>query len=551
MGRLFLHLIKMPTPALLFVSGLAIFFTACFFSCAHARDAAYAPSSLQDSEMPQVIELNLTEAVHLAMRRNRNIESAYLNRILQKFDLGRERTKFHPNLEISPRAGGEVSGSSTRYDSGGPDSTSTRGHSAGASVVTSISQKIPTGAEITFAWTNRIEGRDSSTDGTSRNEETGLMGWSVGFRQPLLKNAGIRYNTASLVRAALREEDNRRALRDTLIDTVNGVIKDYRGLMLARQNHDLAREALDKAVRHLEDTRVLIAAGRRAANESLQAEADLARKELDMESARQDLDNAQLELLRRLELDSETVIVPTETVELRPVEPVFDQCLQLARDRNQGYLRSMNDLELAKISLEDVKNQRLWDLDLEGSYTDGLHHRHPETGYRRDDWRVGMTLTIPLPIYGNAKYDRERPLLAAKIDLRRAEMSFQTADEDLENRVRRAVRQVETGLKQVRLALRAVELSEQTFQFSELKYRMGQMSNTSFITEQDKLRDSRNSLNRSIINYQNALTDLDGLLATTLETWGIDFTPERTDLEEEFLGGKTWMLDRRTAKDPS
>ncbi len=61
--------------------------------------------------MPQVLELNLTEAVHLAMHRNRNIENAYLNRILQKFDLGRERIRFHPNLGISPKAGGEVSGS--------------------------------------------------------------------------------------------------------------------------------------------------------------------------------------------------------------------------------------------------------------------------------------------------------------------------------------------------------------------------------------------------------------------------------------------------------
>ncbi|SDB28366.1 Outer membrane protein TolC [Desulfonatronum thiosulfatophilum] len=493
--------------------------------------------------LPEVLELNLTEAVHLALRRNREIESAYLGRILQKFSLGRDLSKFHPNLKIEPKADASIVGSSSRYVAGGPDAERSRTETVDAGVVTTVTQKVPTGAELSFAWDNTFTGtRNRYGDIGSR--ETGLTGWSVGFRQPLLRSGGIRYNTASLVRAAMQEEDDVRALRDTLIGTVNGVITDYRAMMRARQRLELAEDALAKANKHLEDTRVLIAAGRRAANESLQAEADLAQKELDLETARQELDTAQLNLVRRLELDSGTAIALTEPIELHVVTPDFENSLKLALERNQAFLSAHNALELARMNLEDVLNQRRWDLDLEGAYTDGWRRRHPEPDFRQDEWRVGVALKIPLPIYGDPKYDREQPLLAARIALRRAEMALVTNRENLENLVRQRVLTVESRLKQVELARRTYELSEQTYHFSELKYQLGQMSNTSFIIEQDRLRNARNSLNDSIINYQNSLTELDALLATTLDTWGIAFIAERADLEEQYLGGKVWLLDR-------
>ncbi|WP_169732601.1 TolC family protein [Desulfonatronum lacustre] len=503
----------------------------------------YVLPSSDQLGLPEVLELNLTEAIHLALRQNREIESAYLGRILQKFSLGKDLSKFWPNLEISPRTDASVAGSSTQYVADGPEAERSRTETVNAGITTSVTQKVPTGAELFFAWDNTIAGIRSH-DGETVSRESGLTGWSVGFRQPLLKGGGTRYNTASLVRAAMQEEDNVRALRDTLIGTINGVIREYRAMMRAKQRLELAEDALAKAHKHLDDTRVLISAGRRAASESLQAEADLAQKELDLETARQDLDNAQLNLVRRLELDSGTAIALTEPIELQPVTPVFEDCLELALERDQGYLAAQNALELARMSLDDVLNQRRWDLDLEGAYSDGWRHRHPDPSSRQDEWRVGVSLKIPLPIYGDPKYDREQPLLSARIALRRAEMSLITVRENLENSVRQRVLDVESRLKQVELARRTYELSEQTYQFSELRYQLGQMSNTNFITEQDRLRNARNNFNDSIINYQNSLTELDALLATTLDTWGIAFVAERADLEEQYLGGNVWLLDR-------
>jgi outer membrane protein TolC len=92
------------------------------------------------------------------------------------------------------------------------------------------------------------------------------------------------------------------------------------------------------------------------------------------------------------------------------------------------------------------------------------------------------------------------------------------------------------------MAGRTLEFSEKSFEATKLEFRLGRISNNDYIREQEKLRDDQLAEIKNIIAYENAMTSLDQLLATTLETWEIDFVPHRADLEEELLGRKTWML---------
>lgn len=522
------------------MAGLLTFLFFCLPLPLWSQDAFPAP----ESEFPSTLELSLTEAIHLALRRNRTIESAYLSRILEKFQMGQEMTRFFPNLDISPQASAKTAGTATDYAADGPDTTRSQTENAGLSLVSSLSQKIPTGGEILFAWENGFESRHHSTDGSSGEAQTGLSQWSLGFRQPLLKDGGLDYNTAPLRRAAMQEENNIRSLRDTLIGTVSGVIQDYRSLLSLFQDMEVQEAALQKAKEQMEITRTMIKTGRRAPNEMLQAEANLTRQELAFEEARAQMDDAQLSLLRRLEISGDTTLVPTEKILYKPIEPVFEDCLALALERDSAYLSAITALEMAKMGLSDAENQRLWNLDLEGGYKDGWQHRDPDASFRQEDWWLGLSLKIPLPLYGDGRYSRETPLLSARIQLRRAQMQLLTAKETLENTIRNAVRQVASSLRRVELATKTRQFSEENFLVSELQFKLGRISNADFIREQDKLRDDRLAEIRAIMTYQNSLTRLDSLLATTLDTWSIAFITERADLEAEYLGGKTWMLHR-------
>lgn len=522
------------------IAGLLIFLVFCTPLPLLSQENTASP----EPEFPSVLELSLTEAIHLALRQNRTIESAYLSRILERFSLGQDMTRFSPNLEISPQASTKTTGTARDYASDGPDTARSRTDSSGLSLVSTVTQKIPTGGEIIFAWENGFESRYHKEDGSSGERQSGLSQWSVGFRQPLLKDGGLDYNTAPLRRAAMQEENNIRSLRDTLISTISGVIQDYRTLLSLYQDMEVQKDALAKAKEQLEVTKTMIETGRRAPNEILQSEANLARQELAFEEARAQMDDAHLALLQRLEISGNTTLIPTEKITYKPIEPDFEECLTLALERDNSYLSALTSLEMAKMGLSDAENQRLWNLDLEGGYKDGWNHRNNDPSYRQEDWWLGLSLKIPLPLYGDQKYSREMPLLSARIQLRKANMQLLTARESLENNVRNAVRQVASSLRRVELASKTRQFSEENFLVSELQFKLGRISNADFIREQDKLRDDRLAEIRAIMTYQNSLTRLDALLATTLDTWNIAFVTERADLEAEYLGGKTWMLHR-------
>ena len=506
--------------------------------------SGYAQEFSRTSSEPRILELTLTEAVFMALRQNRDLESTYMNRVLARYNLRRDLIKFHPNLGVEIGAETTASKENIRYKEDLLEDSRTSIHSPSAYTTTTITQKIPTGAELTFIWDTRASNpRRTTRDGTSRDEPLST-GWSIDLRQPLLKDAGWSYNMASVDIARMNEEDAVRALRDNVIATVTSVIKQYRNLLQEFQRLEMQRSSLDQAREQYELTKILIDTGRRAANDILQTEANVARQELALEGAKSNFDSAQLALLNLLNAGRDITIVPIEQVSFRTVDTDLDECLKIAFERNTTYLRQLNQQKIAQLAVLQAENQKRWDLSANARYGQGWNRDRyaPSTELDRDEWRVGLTLRVPLPIYGQAKYAREGGLLAARIGLRQAKMTILSTEENLENQIRNAVRNVESAHKQVELAQRTRTLSEQSYEISELEYRLGRISSMDHIRNQDKLRDDRENEIRAIVSYENTLTDLDQLLATTLDTWEIDFVPHRKDLEEEFLGRQRRLL---------
>ncbi|MCA1743965.1 MAG: TolC family protein, partial [Desulfovibrionales bacterium] len=452
-----------------------------------------AQEGIDPAGYPQSMELSLTEAVFLALRHNRSLESAYLDRVLDRFNLRRDLTKFHPDLEVNLGAETNITEDSTTYSGNDLSDSRFTTRSSGTYATTRISQSIPTGAELDFVWDSQFTSTSTSTRNDSIRNHPQDTSWRVDFSQPLLKDGGWAFSTASVKKARLNEENAVRSMRDRVIDTVTEVIKNYRGLLQAYQDLKVQRESVEQARQQMELTRVLINTGRRAANEILQSEANVARQEFAMENALSSLDNAQLALLNNLNIGRDITIVPTEQVQYRTVEPDLEQCIDTAFERNSGYLSALNQKEIALLAIMEAENQRKWDLSLDAGYSQGWNRdRHdPDPDYRRDEWNVGLSLNVPLPIYGDAKYQREGPLLQARISLRKAAMNILTIEENLENQVRNEVRRVESAQKQVEMARRTRELSEESFEISELEFKMGRISNVDFIREQDKLRNDR------------------------------------------------------------
>ncbi|MEE8415337.1 MAG: TolC family protein [Desulfobacterales bacterium] len=80
------------------------------------------------------------------------------------------------------------------------------------------------------------------------------------------------------------------------------------------------------------------------------------------------------------------------------------------------------------------------------------------------------------------------------------------------------IRNVESRLKQLDLARRARKLSKQKLEIEQEKLRAGMSSNFQIVTFQNDLLNAQNSEVVATIDYRNALTALDQVQGTTLDT---------------------------------
>lgn len=475
--------IKIGSAALIFFSFFVFSFSA------HA----------QEKPKPDIKELSLQESILLAIRNNVTIKSAYLDRITQKFDLKVAEDKFVPKLTLTPSV--QRSSSTTT----GINTTTTN-----KTVTATVTEAIPTGATITLTSTNAFDStRDTETKWDNK--------WEISLTQPLLKGAGFDVSTASVRTARINERINVLSLKSTLIDTITSVISAYRSFLQAVKQVEIGRKSLERAKELVIVNKELIAAGRLAAMELVQTEADVASKEFDLLQTENSADAARLSLIKLLDIDKHTMIVPTEKITIEPVALNYEQFKAAALQNRADYLRSLLGLETAKISLMLAKNNMLWDI----SFTSGYSKDYVKQGVDGTDsstkaWNAGLKLTIP---FGDLTL--EQGYLSAKIGLDKTELNHNKLLVNIEIEVQDAVRDVEMKLKQVGLAEQSSKLSEQKLSVETEKMKAGRSSNFQLVTFQNDLVNAQNNEINAIINYLNSVATLEKTIGITLEKWGV------------------------------
>ncbi len=478
-----------------------------------ATTANIAPSN---KSVETSMELTLAEAINVALRYNRTVKSAYLDRVVQKFDLKVAEDKFKPDVTLSSSP--SVSGSETRVE-GATDTIKTRDKIIDLDVETV--KLFKTGGQLAFSWNRSRQWTDTTTN-TTVEEWTRTNTWQVDFTHPLLKGFGIGVNTASVTLAQIEEQSYLLSLRDTIISTVNDTIQAFRNYAQTFRQLDIIKSSLERSRANMEINELLISMGRIPANEIIQNESDLANQEFSYETALNDLDSARLQLLKVLDLGRDTKIRPMEETDLSPVHPDLKNCIKMAFKNRSDYLNAVMNSEKAGISLTLARNNKKWDLNFVSKYsnTDTNNQLGTETDY--DSWEAGLNLRIPL--YGDLT--RKQTLISAQIAQEKAKIFIQEIEQNITLEVSDAVREVETRLKQVGMAERSRVLSEKKLSIEKEKLKVGRTTNFQVVSFQNELVDSLNDELDAKVAYLNSLTFLDTIIGTTLDTWKIDYNKE-------------------------
>jgi outer membrane protein TolC len=283
----------------------------------------------------------------------------------------------------------------------------------------------------------------------------------------------------------------------------------------------IAEDSLRRAVDLMGVNRQLVAAGRLAAVEIVQSEANVARQELSLLSARNSLDAARLDLLQILALDVNIGLTPTEKLTAQPLRMDLAHALATARAHRTDYRQAFLLRDISRLNLRLAEDGLRWELNAVGSAAvNSSGGTFTRTLRRAGRTEPGVALGLELRIPISNLSDQARAV-SARIALQQQELSLQDLEQRLEVEVRNALRTVEISWKSQKLAEQAVKLSEQKLDIERQRLRAGRSSNFQVVTFEDDLVRTRTDLLSARIGYLNALTSLDDVLGTTLQTWGV------------------------------
>jgi len=446
--------------------------------------------------------MTLDEAIALALRYNRTVESAYLGRIVEKFDLKVAQDEFRPDLFVSSSIA---------------QAHTNRKDALATNLGADLSLKIPSGGQFELAWKQSVIDPWSIPAGGANNDLT------FSFRQPLLKRGGVDVNMASQVMAMRQEQTNIQNLKETLINTITGVIQTYRYFLLAKRSLEISQLSLERSKNLLQINKALLKAGRIAQVDIIQTETNLANQELSYRRSKNALDRTRISLLRLLDIDRHSLIEPVELLEVKPVYLEVEQLQQVAYDNQPAYLKALLAHENANTQLLLAENNKLWELDIITHYnitgtSDSWLEAQKQAGHLdKGDYSVELSLRIP---FGDLTLKRD--VLAAKVTREQSQINLQELNENIQIDIQDAVRDINVKWEEVKLAQRVRELSKKQLEVELEKLKVNRSRNFEVVSLQDELVSAENGEVAAKIDYLNALTNLDVLLGISLERWGIN-----------------------------
>jgi outer membrane protein TolC len=478
-------------------------------------DRRYTPSEYvsRPAELPEHLRLNgawrlaLSQVIELAIRKNLALEVKRLSLRAGRYRARSERGAFEPF----------VAASYSHREEDVPPVTAQEG--AAEDIVRSIDndwsatlgQRFRTGTVVQLDFNN---GWSQSSAATAVRPDLFRSTLELSVRQPLLKGFSVDTDIASaeILRA---EFDSEGALEDARVAaaaTVSDAERGYWDLVQALKTYQIRQASLELAERQLQLTESQINAGLLPPSDRIAAEGTLARRELDLVRAEQDIEGRSDELRRLMNVSPERYrrpIVPVDTPAFAEAAVDVPALIARANGQRPELRKSDVDLERAHFEQRVADNNRLPQLDVRVGY--GLIGQDEDydqalrnmSAFRGRYWTAGVNLTwTPLGLEAGSEQDR-RQTLRQQVEVQRKQVL-----ENIRIEVRQAAREVTTAARQVRAAARSRSLSERSLDAEQRKFLNGTSSNFVIAQRQEELAQAHLAELTAVIAHAKALVAL-------------------------------------------
>ncbi len=481
---------------------------------------------------PGSLVLSLKDAIIRTLSNNISIQVESFNNMVKKESVAESLSEFDATLGLELSTGRKTQQLASAF------SSPNRMENDNDNWDLSLSQKLITGANYQFDFTNNRNKTNSATAGLNPSYRSEFQ---LSLTQPLLKNFGVDLNKRNVHIANNKVDISENEFKTKVIAVVSEIEKTYWDFVFSLRDLEVKQISLEraKALQRLVKSQVLV--GTLAPIETLQAESEVASREEFLLTAQDAIEDNQDKLKNILNIEflsSEGLspIYPSTPANIIIEDIDIKESMKMALANRPDYLGKKKDLENKDILVKYQENQIYPSVDLVGSM--GLNGLSGEaititsgtfqgtsayggsygnaltdslsTNYY--DWELGVKFSYPL---GNRA--AKSKLSTSRLEKAQLILGIKELEKKIILDIRDSVRQLKTDSKRIKAATVAKQLAEEALKAEETKFKVGLSTSFNVLKFQEDLAEAQSNEIKTIIDYKQSRIRFRSSTASTLK----------------------------------
>ena len=488
---------------------------------------------------PGSIVLSLNDAIIRALSNNVSIKVESFNSKVKKETIMERLSEFDATLGLELSTGRKTQQLASAF------SSPNRMENDNDNWDLSLSQKLVTGANYQFDFTNNRNKTNSATAGLNPSYSSEFQ---LSLTQPLLKNFGIDLNKRNIHIAKNEVDISDHEFKTKVIETVSEVENTYWDFVFTLGDLEVKQKSLERAKDFQRRVKAQVLVGTMAPIETLQAESEVASREEFLLTAQDAIDDNQDKLKNILNIDFSSPqgispIYPSTQANVLIEDFDFNEILKMALSNRPDYLAKKKDLENKDILVKYQENQIYPSVDLVGSL--GINGLSGEAititsgtfqgtsayggGYGNSltdtlstnyyDWEFGVKFSYPL---GNRS--AKSKLSASRLEKAQLILGIKDLEKKIILEVRESARQLTTDSKRIKAATIAKKLAEEKLKAEGKKFEVGLSTSFNVLKFQEDLAEAQSNEIKTIIDYKQSRIRFRKSIASTLKHHDVTLT---------------------------
>jgi len=409
----------------------------------------------------------------------------------------------------------------------------------------SLSQKLVTGANYQFDFTNNRNKTNSKTAGLNPSYSSEFQ---LSLTQPLLKNFGVDLNKRNIHIANNDVDISDYEFKAKAIDVVSDVENTYWDFVFTLGDLEVKQKSLERAKDLQKRVKAQVLVGIMAPIETLQAESEVASREEFLLTAQDVIEDNQDKLKNILNIDFSSPeglspIYPSSQADVLMEDFNFNEIVKMALANRPDYLAKKKDLENKDILVKYQENQIYPSVDLVGSLginglsgeaitiTSGTFQGKSSYGgnygnslsdalsTKYYNWEFGVKFSYPL---GNRS--AKSKLSASRLEKAQSILSIKGLEKKIILEVRESARQLKTDSKRIKAANVAKKLADEKLKAEEKKFEVGLSTSFNVLKFQEDLAEAQSNVIKTIIDYKQSRIRFRKSIASTLKHHDVSLT---------------------------